>query len=186
MRDNDMKNARKPILEKEEHLELQQDRTRNGLCARCAEQAAEHVNGQCLDGKGSFTWCHDREDMCQIIQGLEGFLGRARKPATVVTDADRVCSILYCASAGRLPAWAPSETEYLAALSAASEYPVDKSAALSLIEKLVQFGPRFLPNLNIPKIIGVLCGWSHARTQIAIEAARDAGYIRGGRPLPSS
>lgn len=193
MNDNDVRTALKPILEKEEHIEMQQDRTRNGLCARCAERIEEHANGQCPDNKGSFTWAHTREDMRQLIRNLEGVRDELKKQAAkppvtlaTVTDADRVCSIIYCASAGRLPAWAPSETEYLAVLSAVSEHKVDEDSASKLIKNLLAVGPQVFSNLNVPKVIGKLCGWSHARTMVAIEAARDAGYIDGGPRLPRS
>jgi len=189
----DVSKILKPILEKDEHIEMQQGRTLAGLCARCAESPVEHENGKCPDDKGSFTWAHTREDMRQLIRGLEGFLDEARKTATkppvtleTVTDADRVCSIMYCASAGKLPTWAPSEPAYLTALAAASEQTVDKDGALKLLKSLLAVGPRVLPNLNFPRVIGELCGWPHARTMIAIESARDAGYISGGKPLAKS
>jgi hypothetical protein len=186
-------NPLKPILEKKEHQEMQADRTRHGVCARCAESAEDHENGQCPDGKGSFTWCHSREDTRQMIRQLEWFRdllkdNAAKPPMTLatVTDADRVCGIIYTASTGKMPTWASAESEFLAALSAASEQAVDENAARELLKKLIEVGPRILPNLNVPRVIEDLCGWSHARTMIAIEAARDAGYIRGGQELAKS
>lgn len=66
------------ILEGDKDRLVQVQRTRRGLCARCGESVAAHVNGSCLDGSGSFTWAHTREEMNQLIKNLEDALARAK------------------------------------------------------------------------------------------------------------
>lgn len=48
------------------------ERTRQGLCARCAEPVGKHPGGNCPDGGGSYTWAV--ENPRQLIRNLEAAL----------------------------------------------------------------------------------------------------------------
>lgn len=57
----------------------QLERTRRGVCARCGSTSAEHANGTCPDGKGSYAWAHTGEEMRAMIARLESALAKYRR-----------------------------------------------------------------------------------------------------------
>lgn len=68
-------------------------RTQQGFCARCGRGVKLHVDGNCPDGGGTFTWAMTREDMAGAIANLD----RAQEQANRVhltAEEQRVLDVI--------------------------------------------------------------------------------------------
>ena len=63
------------ICEGDDERILQLELTRRGVCARCGEGVAQHADGDCSDGGGSYTWAQTRAELEQTIKNLEKVIG---------------------------------------------------------------------------------------------------------------